>query len=110
CTTTSWPASTSSSAADSPASPPPTTATFTGRAPGRRRLRPGGARLRRRLTTLLAALRARAWALCAGGACPYSTYCPARHPLGSFPSAAPGARPEAGPHDPELRQRRQVRR
>src|SRR5207247_7721853 len=48
-------------------------------------LLPSEARLRRRLAPLAAGCRAR-------DACPYSGYCPARRPLASFASNAPGAR------------------
>src|SRR5581483_2633670 len=60
------------------------TATLT-RAPGRRRLPPGRARLRRRLTPLAAGC-------CARVARSYSVYCPSRRSLASFASSAPGTR------------------
>src|SRR5207248_822123 len=55
------------------------------RAPRRRRLPPGEARLRRRLTTLAAGC-------CAGGARSYYLYCPSHRPLASFASVARGTR------------------
>src|SRR5947209_14478221 len=55
------------------------------RAPRRRRLPPGEARLRRRLTTLAAGC-------CAGGARSYYLYCPPHRPLASFASVARGTR------------------
>jgi len=52
--------------------------------PGRLRLPPRGAGLRRRLTPLAAGC-------VALGACPYLTYCPSRLALASLASGAPGA-------------------
>src|SRR5205823_10728707 len=55
------------------------------RVPRRRRLPPGGARLRRRLTPLAAGSVAR-------GACPCLLHCAVRRSLGSFASGARGTR------------------
>src|SRR5438552_732675 len=56
------------------------------RAPGRRRLPPGEARLRRCLTTLAAGC-------CARDARSYYRYCPPLPALVSFPTVAPGSSP-----------------
>src|SRR5947209_15496682 len=61
------------------------------RAPGRRRLPPGEARLHRRLTTPAAGC-------CARDARSYYRYCPSRRALASFASVAPGTR--ASPWQP----------
>src|SRR5581483_6983968 len=60
-------------------------AVITSRAPRRRRLPPGEAGLRRRLTTLAAGC-------CVRSARSYSTYCPSRRSLASFASAVRGTR------------------